>query len=374
MKTMKGSSRFTMFFLGCLCMFCFLGQSDAAASSNKDVILILDTSYSMIGSGGGYKAKNIFEDVKGSIASYIDNLEDGDRVTFMTFDTAVRVFPTIFVDDDNDRDILKKYISMTQAKGLWTNTYYMIQAAFSKAESLETEEDNDRQIVIVVMTDGIDDPAPDSLDKRLNIKEISSRYSNKDWWVYLVNLSELRQTKKVAILKKELDKVTKHATIIEAGKDPAKGIQQDLQKDIEDKDTGTGDIILTILLVLIIIAAILGLIYFFTRYSSLRVTGILEYWSSEVLDPYITNVNLTKKGARTVYVGKGFDSTVTIRDIQINVPFEISAVRVEKRAMLKISTRGSYSIDFVNKEQGQYLESGDIFKVSNYTFKYSSEA
>ncbi|HRZ26650.1 MAG TPA: VWA domain-containing protein [Spirochaetota bacterium] len=371
---MKGSSRFTMFFLGCLCMFCFLGQSDAAASSNKDVILILDTSYSMIGSGGGYKAKNIFEDVKGSIASYIDNLEDGDRVTFMTFDTAVRVFPTIFVDDDNDRDILKKYISMTQAKGLWTNTYYMIQAAFSKAESLETEEDNDRQIVIVVMTDGIDDPAPDSLDKRLNIKEISSRYSNKDWWVYLVNLSELRQTKKVAILKKELDKVTKHATIIEAGKDPAKGIQQDLQKDIEDKDTGTGDIILTILLVLIIIAAILGLIYFFTRYSSLRVTGILEYWSSEVLDPYITNVNLTKKGARTVYVGKGFDSTVTIRDIQINVPFEISAVRVEKRAMLKISTRGSYSIDFVNKEQGQYLESGDIFKVSNYTFKYSSEA
>ena len=226
----------------------------------------------------------------------------------MTFDTAVRVFPTIFVDDDNDRDILKKYISMTQAKGLWTNTYYMIQAAFSKAESLETEEDNDRQIVIVVMTDGIDDPAPDSLDKRLNIKEISSRYSNKDWWVYLVNLSELRQTKKVAILKKELDKVTRHATIIEAGKDPAKGIQQDLQKDIEDKDNGTGDIILTILLVLIIIAAILGLIYFFTRYSSLRVTGILEYWSSEVLDPYITNVNLTKKGARTVYVGKGFDS------------------------------------------------------------------
>ena len=82
-------------------------ESFSASAANKDVILVLDTSLSMV----GYQGKNIFESVKGSVDSYLDTLQDGDRVTFVTFDEDVKAYPQVLIDDQNDRDIVKKYIS-----------------------------------------------------------------------------------------------------------------------------------------------------------------------------------------------------------------------------------------------------------------------
>ena len=348
-----------------------VGINRAQASDEKDVILVLDTSLSMIGYGGAYKSRNILGKVKKSIGTYIDDLDDGDRVTFMTFDSDVRIYPTIYVDDDNDRDILKKYISMTDAKGKWTNTFQMIKTAFKTADDLE-KEDDDRQIVIVVMTDGLDDPPPYSRNRRLDIKEISKRYSNKSWWVYLVNLNELKDNKRIAKLRKDLTKVTKHTKVIEAGDDVSKGIEQDIKKDIQSKESNVGSIILSLLIVFLIIAIIIAIIYYFYQYSLLKITGKLEYWNNEVLDPYISTTDLGRRGERTVQIGRGFSYTINIRDINIESPFNITAVRVEKEIKFKIESGGKYKIEFVNKQQGPYLENGDIFKVANYTFKFAA--
>jgi hypothetical protein len=249
----------------------------------------------------------------------------------------------------------------------------MIQAAFQKADELEAEKKKKSQIVIVVMTDGIDDPPPASQHKRLNIKEISQRFNNKDWWVYLVNLHDLKESQKVKALKSELEKVVKHATVIEAGADPQKGIEQDLAGDIKQKESGAGRAILPILIALLVVALVLWLIYYFYQFSMLKVTGKIEYWNNEVLDPYISLYDLAKRNGKSITIGKGFDSNVTIRDIEISTPFSITAVRVDKMVKLQILSGGKYSIEFVNKEQGRYLEHGDIFKVANYTFRYSSE-
>ena len=127
------------------------------ARKSKNIVLVLDTSMSMVGQAGG---RDILGKVKKSIMEYIDqSVEDGDRVTFVTFDTDARIYPTVLVDDDNDRDILKKYITMTEAAGLWTYTYKMIYKVFQAAEKLEKEEDG-RNTEIVIMTDAIDDPPP----------------------------------------------------------------------------------------------------------------------------------------------------------------------------------------------------------------------
>ena len=56
----------------------------------------------------GYQGKNIFESVKGSVDAYLNTLQDGDRVTFITFDEGVKVYPQVLIDDQNDRDIVKK--------------------------------------------------------------------------------------------------------------------------------------------------------------------------------------------------------------------------------------------------------------------------
>jgi Mg-chelatase subunit ChlD len=86
-----------------LVMF-FQTDSKAASVTNKDVILVLDTSLSMV----GYQGRNIMDDVKRSVYTYIDSLQDGDRVTFVTFDEDLKVYPQIVIDDQNDRDIVKK--------------------------------------------------------------------------------------------------------------------------------------------------------------------------------------------------------------------------------------------------------------------------
>ena len=122
-------------FLALILVFQFtVATGSSRAEKNKDVIIILDTSLSMVGQAQG---RDIFDRAKSSIRDYIDQVRDGDRITFATFDTDVKIFPPVIVDDQNDRDILKKYITMTEASGLWTNTYQMIIKVLEFTNKLE---------------------------------------------------------------------------------------------------------------------------------------------------------------------------------------------------------------------------------------------
>ena len=195
------------------------GINGASARQNKDIILVLDTSLSMVGQAGG---QNILDRVKKSISDYISQVEDGDRVTFITFDVDTRIFPTVLVDDENDRDILKKYITMTQATGLWTYTYKMILNVIETANKLEKEKDG-RQTEIVIMTDAIDDPPPGD-SKKFDVKQLVSKYGKKaDWWIYVLSFTNLKNSDAVKQrLGKDLGLITDNVKIIETG-EPEKG-------------------------------------------------------------------------------------------------------------------------------------------------------
>jgi len=330
-----------------------------------DVLSNLDV---MAGHGG----KNIIGNVKRSIKKYIDNLEDGDRVTFITFDSTVKIYPTVYVDDDNDRDILKKYISMIEPKGKWTHTYKMIKSVFQKADELESKNE-DLQTVIIVMTDALDDPPPHKVREKFNIKKIANKYQDKNWWIYFVKLSDLKKNKKVTEREKkfasELKKVSKHTKIIEAGKDPEKGIEKDLPEDVKRLESESAGIIIPLIIAIIIIGIILGVIIFFVRLSKIKVTGRLEFWNNAVLDPYIQSFDMTQRNLREVAIGKGVGIALIIRDIDISGAFLIKAVKVGNLMKLELSSSKNVKIEFVNKESG-YLENGDMFKVENFTFKY----
>ena len=201
--------------LGFLILFLQFQSGPVVADDSKDLILILDTSLSMAGYGG----RNILPQVKRSLPKFIDQLEDDDSITFMTFDTDVKVYPTVYVDDDNDKDILNKYISVIDAKGKWTYTSLMIAHALKKAQELE-EKDEDRQRIIVVLTDALDDPPPWRQRDRLNIKRIAKSYKDKDWFVFLMNFGDIKKNEKLAT---ELKKLTRYTRIIEAEAEGGKG-------------------------------------------------------------------------------------------------------------------------------------------------------
>ena len=111
-------SRKLLIFLICVSLLPISISSCSNASDEKDLILILDTSLSMAGHGG----KNILPQVKKSLPVYIEQLEDGDSITLLTFDTEVKVYPTVYIDDEKNKESLVDYIKNIKAAGKWTYT------------------------------------------------------------------------------------------------------------------------------------------------------------------------------------------------------------------------------------------------------------
>jgi len=337
----------------------------AQAATGKNVVLILDTSLSMVGYGG----KDILGKVKDSINSNIDGLESGDQVTFMTFDTRIRIFPTVLLKDTNDRDILKKYISMTEATGPWTYTYKMIQAVFQKADEIAAS-DPKRQMVIVVMTDGIDDPPPESRKDQLNITKRGTRYQDKDWWVYFVNFQDLKNGNKAGDkLKKDISGVTDHVTVIN-NSDPRIAIGQDLTSQVKSDEAAAGFRYWAFLVAAVVALLVILLVIFTRRAAQLKVKGRLEYWNNDLLNPYIEHFEMTHFNEKAIVVGHGIGCHLNIREFEVKNPFVIRAIRHNGAIYPSLQYDKETVVEFKNREQGDILEDGDIFIVGNFTFKY----
>lgn len=356
-------------------MIFILGHYGVAnANGSKDLILVLDTSLSMVGYGG----KDIFDQVKASLSRFVDKLEEGDSITFISFDTEVKIYPRVVVNDENDKEILKKYLSVVEAKGKWTYTMNMIKNVLKKAQELEVAE-KERQKVIVIMTDALDDPPPYQRKHRFNVKEIASAYGGKDWFIFLVNLGDLKKNERLVEVQKEFKKsVSPYTKIIDAEKSPSKGIEKDLKKHIESSEEEKklrerSFLASPYFIGIFVIIIVLLILFYLKRLSDLKVLGKLEYWNHELLDPYIENFDLTRQNARTVPIGKGISCLLNIRDIEITDPFKIVAERDKGKIQYAVVGGEGYTVDFVNREPGEYIQNGDMFKVSNYTFKYMSE-
>ncbi len=344
---------------------------ESRAAVNKDVILVLDTSMSMIGYGG----KNIFNDVKLSIYNYIDTLQDGDRVVFVTFDSVTKVFPSVLVDDQNDRDILKKYISVVEAKGQWTYTLDMLKTVFSIADDLGKDKDkkSDRNLAIVIMTDALDDPPPGKRGDHFELTKIAEQYSGKDWWIYLVNLADMKKSEKLVAaqeeLKKELLKVSEKTMIVD-GSDPEKAMNLDVAGDIKKKELLSSNIIPFIIAGLLLLLFLIFLLL--KRLKSLKVYGQIEYWNHELIKPDVLAVDTGLYGLKEVTLGRTNDSIIKIRDFESRTPVTLKAVRVSGETKTVVS-HGQESVVFKNRDSGDTLENGDIFTVENYSFRYLSE-
>lgn len=350
-------------------------KAAADVVANKDVILVLDTSLSMV----GYQGKNILDSVKGSVNSYIDSLQDGDRVTFITFDETVKVFPQVLIDDQNDRDIVKKYISVTEAKGQWTYTLDMLKTVFALADKLtrESAQNNTglkRNVVIVIMSDGLDDPPPAKVKEKFDLKKVSAQYSGNDWWIYLVNLDELQKSKEISAAQKnllnELNKVSSNTSMLD-GSDPNAAINEALKRDIERREkeqfykllaVSSGVLILLLLIIIIIV-----------KIRAIKITGHLEYWNHELLKPDVFTVSLTNLQKKEIILGRTSTCTIKLREYESRIPFTLKAVRKKGKILIAISHEEGLDLGFKNKEADGLLLNGDIFSASNMSFRYVAD-
>lgn len=380
-------------------LFLLINNQVLKASSEKDLILVLDTSLTMAGYGQG--SKNILPQVKDSLPQFIEQLEKNDSVTLITFDTDVKIYPTIYISSKKSKESLIDYIKNIKATGAWTYTSMMMKTVFQKAQELEAK-DKDRQRIIVVMTDTLDDPPPGKLADRLNIKEIGKRYKDKDWFIFYVNFGDaVKNNPKLAKMQKELQaNISKFTNVIDAKTSPIKStdkqtgaktaktneklikktIEEELpdniskmtEKKVEIAKDGAFPII-PLLIAFLVIAIVLAIIYYIKTVSGLKVSGKLEYWDHTLLSPYFENYDLTKQNAKEILVGPKNTYNLTIRDIEISDPFKITAIKANGEVNNNLQAGKGYLIEYVNRESGGYLKNGDIFRVANYTFKYISK-
>ncbi|MCL2155757.1 MAG: VWA domain-containing protein [Leptospirales bacterium] len=348
---------------------------------NNDIILVLDTSYSMVGKPG----KDIFDQVKSSIYWFIDNrVKDGDRIYFMTFDQEIKAFPEVIVDTKNDRDIVKKFISVIEAKGQWTYTFKMLSNVFALADKLtqeaeESKSKSKRKVAIFIMSDGLDDPPPDNLRDKIKLEDVTEKYQGRgdDWWIYISSFQDLQRSQKISDsyvkFKDELAKVSENVRIVEDA-DPEKAIESVIREEKKSSSSSFGEtfkkVILPIILLMLLLLAIILLVKFIKKLFSREIAGRVEYWNHELLRPDVYTAKLGDYHKKELLLGRTPDCTIKLKEYESRYPIKLKAVKKSGQIILKITTSGNLEVGFPNREADGYVLDGDVFSASNITFKY----
>jgi Mg-chelatase subunit ChlD len=130
-------------------------QNSAEGRGRVDWIFVLDTSASMRDAGG---ARDIFDEVKRALEKFINAAEQGDSVTFYTFDRDTTPRPTVRIMDETDRRDLRSTLRGLDANGDRTYTGKAVHDALERALELgERGKAEHRRPSIVLLTDGVED-------------------------------------------------------------------------------------------------------------------------------------------------------------------------------------------------------------------------
>lgn len=140
----------------------------------------LDTSGSM--------AKHGFEDAKKVLINEVENAKQGDVLIVGAFDSNEYVVGRLAVGEDDSIDakqeLIRKIISL-KATGKWTHIDEALDR--SKAMLLEERATGDRKIVLI--TDGVSDPATDH--QKIDLTGIAEKIPHElGWSIFLVGLPE----------------------------------------------------------------------------------------------------------------------------------------------------------------------------------------
>jgi hypothetical protein len=148
-----------------------------------DWIFLLDTSKSMRGAGG---SQNIFDDVKASIDTFVEQAGVGDSVTIFTFDRDVQFRGSTDIRAQFDRDELFRIVHDLQANGDRTHLGAAIAQGLERSEGLLKRNDPTRSRAIVLLTDGQEDVR--GIRDPVSIPSNVQRVQKSRPWIFFVSM------------------------------------------------------------------------------------------------------------------------------------------------------------------------------------------
>lgn len=153
-----------------------------------DLVLIVDTSASMVGKAGG---QNIFPDVKGALRDLVSASNPGDNILLISYDADVRSRPPAAIYGQQDKEAIHREIDGLSATGSWTYTAAALQKGLEEAKRLDEAQGGGKHAkVVVLLTDGLNDPPPAVRGSAAEVRlgEIARRFEGMPWFVWQVQL------------------------------------------------------------------------------------------------------------------------------------------------------------------------------------------
>ena len=354
-----------------------------ACGPDKDYLLMVDTSGSMDIQGQKLQA------IKDSLPGLLEKVENGDRVTVMNFDTEIHNSNTYSIDSDADKSAVIADIEALEAKGANTEMVTMIQGLKGKLKELHAEG-GERTPVVMLLTDGIDDPA--RRREKLDMEEFRDPEAEgaPDPYIYYVSLGKLADP----ALAEKLESLSgKQVTTVDKGQagqtnaaatDGTEGAGEDGSGD----ELGLGEIAehadesiwndtlvkyglwgLLALGVLAILGLIAFLIYkFWTRN---KLIGELQYYESEINFPNKNTFRLDKLAKNSVRIGPRLGVDLRIKQLGVPKEFKFKTKVKKDRTYLKPVGRTASMVEFGKQSEAGLIGSGEDFKIGNFKFEYN---
>jgi len=144
-----------------------LMQSQASLAVNR--IFLLDTSKSM-------KAEGLFDKIKSKLQrDYIQPMVAGEHVAVLGFDEEVVLAVDQQALNESDKERIQRAVEGLQADGRWTWMKEALSLTAEQARSMRARYPQD-ELLVYVMTDGVNDPPPDHLEDSADFDELLRHY------------------------------------------------------------------------------------------------------------------------------------------------------------------------------------------------------
>ncbi|MBR33057.1 MAG: hypothetical protein CMN77_17295 [Spirochaetaceae bacterium] len=378
----KAAARLTVFLL-------LIGLTQCG-DNGRDFYMVMDTSGSM--------SSGTMDKVHDSLPQITDLLKKGDRVHLIRFDETAYLEKTVEVDGELDRAEVLSWVDKLQAKGRYTDIAAMLQS-LKQIQAENTPEG--RKAFFIVLSDGKDDPAPDSRKKTINLADFRAKDAPPgptESFVYYISLGP----EKSAELEEGLKGISPDVKTVDTraqnqpgtdGQTAANGEGDSGQnamdttrdgeidlsgpaQDIEEKSStfwgslwnkikanwkwvaGAAAALLALLL----------LIWLWIRGRKAHVLkGQLHFWEASTHPDLGKTVRLNKLAGKKVTLGSKPGSKIRIKDLDAK-PLVLKGTTKKGIPVLKPS--GTKGIEFSSQKTKGLISPGDSFTLGNYKFEY----
>ncbi|MCR9143120.1 MAG: VWA domain-containing protein [bacterium] len=395
----------------------------ACGGGTRDYVLVIDTSGSM--SVG--KQKTI-QKVRTSMESFMQTVNPGDTVTLLGFDESTRNIGTFKINSEADRS---GPVQAVQNLDAWGSHTYMKSMVASVREKVGELEGKGRNVIVVIMSDGKDDPPPSAGKNRLQLSEIEAPAADRevnDTFIYYVSLGKLKDPN----LEAELKTLSPSVKTIERKKDSAKGEKSDGsgakgsaaavdgsasgsqggdaaanakgaegasgagdagtaggeaggdESQAAADEIGLSEVAEDIAdrswyeklksigkIAAPIIFGILLLVWLYRKWKNRhKVSGMIQYYEADVGSPIKNDFSLNKTGKSAIEVGSKVGADLKVRQSGLPRNVTLKAYSKGGEDFLKPGSKDDAFFKFMTRQQDDLISKGDKFRLGNYVFEY----